>query len=376
MTKSHAGEPSNRKVWSYHINLHVGGRFVTDPNLRYQGGSIHFIEEDLDRICYYDLCDIVKKGLEFNNVARIYYYDPNSSSFNESLRLIFDDMSTIEMLNIGVKYRVIDMYVEHDVDILDVTEEPLLLFGPLTTLFYSNNEAGGRVNEAHVVESAQGVNSGKECGECGNNSQRGDGIEGHEGAGNEGHGGDGIEGHDGARDGGYRDFKAPKQWIKAFQGTHSKCDTVDNNLFEAFNSSIVEARYKSIITMLEEIRVKLITRIVKKRQICSNWKNKYDPLVKKEFEVQKERGVEWLWQLSGIPCKHVCCAIWHDDGDPNDNLDKCYHPGTYMKTYQYALQLINGSHEWKKSGLEVVLPPITRKKPGRQKKGGKLKMNQ
>ncbi|MBA0716106.1 hypothetical protein Golax_014972 [Gossypium laxum] len=43
---------------------------------------------------------------------------------------------------------------------------------------------------------------------------------------------------------------------------------IDNNLYEAFNSSIVESRFKSIITMLEEIRVNMIIRIVAKRKQC------------------------------------------------------------------------------------------------------------
>ena len=87
--------------------------------------------------------------------------------------------------------------------------------------------------------------------------------------------------------------KGPKHWSKSFFGVKSKCDIIDNNLSEAFNSSIVEARQKSIITMLEEIKVKMMTRIVKKRQFSSKWKNSYGPLVKDKFDVQKKEGVEW-----------------------------------------------------------------------------------
>ncbi|MBA0852961.1 hypothetical protein Goshw_011888, partial [Gossypium schwendimanii] len=45
-----------------------------------------------------------------------------------------------------------------------------------------------------------------------------------------------------------------KVWTKAFQGLHSMFDIIDNNLCEAFNSSIVESKFKSITTMLEEIK--------------------------------------------------------------------------------------------------------------------------
>ncbi|XVF53858.1 hypothetical protein PTKIN_Ptkin05aG0132900 [Pterospermum kingtungense] len=40
----------------------------------------------------------------------------------------------------------------------------------------------------------------------------------------------------------------------------------------------------------------------------------------------------------------------------------------FMKAYHYALQPINGPSEWKKCGLERLLPPIARKTPGRPKK--------
>ncbi|KAK8694127.1 hypothetical protein V6N13_071684 [Hibiscus sabdariffa] len=161
--------------------------------------------------------------------------------------------------------------------------------------------------------------------------------------------------------------KSPKYWTKAFSGCHSKCDMVDNNICEAFNSSILEARYKSIITMLEEIKVKLMTRIVDKRKFCESWKHNYGPLLKKKFDQSKKDDIEWQivwngengcevkkgrkqyivnilericscrsWQITGLPCPHACCAIWHRSGDPDDYLDQYYHKQTYMKAYAYA----------------------------------------
>ncbi|KAK5786958.1 hypothetical protein PVK06_041608 [Gossypium arboreum] len=66
--------------------------------------------------------------------------------------------------------------------------------------------------------------------------------------------------------------KSPNMWTRAFLGTTCKSDIVDNNLCEAFNSSIVEARFKSIIRMLEDIRTKMMTRIVQKMKLCNGWK--------------------------------------------------------------------------------------------------------
>ncbi|KAK5834833.1 hypothetical protein PVK06_010511 [Gossypium arboreum] len=86
--------------------------------------------------------------------------------------------------------------------------------------------------------------------------------------------------------------KSPKMWTRAFFGTTCKSDIVDNNLCEAFNSSIVEARFKSIIRMLEDIRTKMMTRIVQKRKLCNRWKQNYGPLVKVKFDANKKDYVE------------------------------------------------------------------------------------
>ncbi|KAG8501827.1 hypothetical protein CXB51_004124 [Gossypium anomalum] len=63
-------------------------------------------------------------------------------------------------------------------------------------------------------------------------------------------------------------------------------DIVNNNLCEAFNFSIVESRFKNIITMLKEIRVKIMTRIYN-----------YGPLIKEKFADSKKEGVDWkmIW---------------------------------------------------------------------------------
>ncbi|KAK1368547.1 hypothetical protein POM88_034639 [Heracleum sosnowskyi] len=51
----------------------------------------------------------------------------------------------------------------------------------------------------------------------------------------------------------------PKHWCKAYFTTEVKCDIVDNNLIEAFNGKIIEARTKNVISMFEDIR-KLVMR--------------------------------------------------------------------------------------------------------------------
>ena len=56
-------------------------------------------------------------------------------------------------------------------------------------------------------------------------------------------------------------------WCRAYIGIVSKCDAVENNMSETFNGWILDARFKSIITMLEEIRKKVMERIAVMR-VC------------------------------------------------------------------------------------------------------------
>ncbi|KAK4397176.1 hypothetical protein Sango_1554200 [Sesamum angolense] len=57
-----------------------------------------------------------------------------------------------------------------------------------------------------------------------------------------------------------------EHWARAFFPLQSKCDILVNNICESFNNYILDARDKPIITMLEWIRTKLMTRLQQKRE--------------------------------------------------------------------------------------------------------------
>ncbi|KAF2323854.1 hypothetical protein GH714_001573 [Hevea brasiliensis] len=52
-----------------------------------------------------------------------------------------------------------------------------------------------------------------------------------------------------------------QDWVRVYHNPHAKCDVVENNMCETFNSWIFTARHKYIITMMEEIRVKIMNSI-------------------------------------------------------------------------------------------------------------------
>ena len=56
-------------------------------------------------------------------------------------------------------------------------------------------------------------------------------------------------------------MKTPlRYWSRLYFRTTNKCDVVLNNMSEAFNIVIVEARAKPLVTMLEEIRTYIMER--------------------------------------------------------------------------------------------------------------------
>ncbi|XP_031120262.1 uncharacterized protein LOC116023403 [Ipomoea triloba] len=191
----------------------------------------------------------------------------------------------------------------------------------------------------------------------------------------------------------------PRFWCKAFFRTSVKCDIVDNNLCEAFNGTLVKARVKPIIPMLEDIRVGVMRRIAKKIKSVESWTGNYRPLVMKKLNTNIHKSMGWkvdfngddgyeikkgrqqfkvkltgrscscrAWDLSGIPCPHAICAIFDIGREPHDYIDSCYSKEAYLRTYAHALQPMNGELFWPKTQNEEILAPIPKNMTRRPKR--------
>ncbi|KAG5595306.1 hypothetical protein H5410_036538 [Solanum commersonii] len=80
------------------------------------------------------------------------------------------------------------------------------------------------------------------------------------------------------------------------------CDSVDNDMAESFNSWILGPKHKIIITMLEDIKIKVMRRIGQLREFCDTWITNISPMALK-------RGVE------------MACSLCHAKGH---NKRGCY----------------------------------------------------
>ncbi|OIT08090.1 hypothetical protein A4A49_05828 [Nicotiana attenuata] len=165
---------------------------------------------------------------------------------------------------------------------------------------------------------------------------------------------------------------------------------------------ILKTRQKTIVTMLEEIRVKMMNRIGQLRQFGNTWITDFSPMAIKVLEENTERSLKcnifWngefgfevkqgsgasevkhlvdinrqtctcrAWMLKGIPCAHAVAALHYKNLEPLNYISHWYSNATYMKTYSYFLQPVLGMNMWPELQNPTVIPPHVKKIPGRPK---------
>nr|KAJ0213759.1 hypothetical protein LSAT_V11C400190290 [Lactuca sativa] len=190
--------------------------------------------------------------------------------------------------------------------------------------------------------------------------------------------------------------KDPKTWSRDFFQTGRCCDAVENGFSESFNAIIVDARKKTIITMLEEIRLYMMDRIYNMKLKGQQWGNHICPeirdkvnLLKKAlrhyqvlpsglnqfevrgaidaYEVDLERKTCScrLWQLNGYGCAHSVASISFLNRDVEAYVDNMFSTTTFRKAYNYRIAPMNSSDMWPETNYTPPLPPINRRMPGR-----------
>ncbi|KAL5724374.1 hypothetical protein ACHQM5_007645 [Ranunculus cassubicifolius] len=193
--------------------------------------------------------------------------------------------------------------------------------------------------------------------------------------------------------------KNPSQWCRAWFGTHSACDSVENNMCETFNGVIVEARALKIIDMLEEIKRYMTKRLHTKAREIETWDGEVCPRIMKKLEKIEENCKSWRvylcggglfevksgriqykvdlasricscrqWDVSGLPCVHALTAILENREDKEDYVAAWFKKDKISKAYGEFLKPLNGENLWPKTGFLPFLPPKDRRMPGRPKK--------
>ena len=87
--------------------------------------------------------------------------------------------------------------------------------------------------------------------------------------------------------------ESPSNWARCMFSPRAKCNRMDNNTSEAFNSSIKEARDMPILTMLEMIRRQLMKRYQDRMLFSRTFTSNICPIIFKKLEKNRKR----LWHV-------------------------------------------------------------------------------
>nr|KAJ0216004.1 hypothetical protein LSAT_V11C300129720 [Lactuca sativa] len=133
--------------------------------------------------------------------------------------------------------------------------------------------------------------------------------------------------------------KEHQTWCRAYMSTGYACEVVENGISECFNSIIVDARKKPLITMLEEIRIYIMDSSVKEDEAF--WEeHEVDGVAKnarlihsQQHVFEARRGCDSymvdldgrhctcrLWDLAGIPCVHAIATINYIQQTPDEYI--------------------------------------------------------
>lgn len=148
-----------------------------------------------------------------------------------------------------------------------------------------------------------------------------------------------------------------KCWFKHAFSFYHKCDVLMNNIAEFFNTTILVARDKPILTICEWIRKYLMNRLETSATKLEKCQHKFMPIPRKRLDNKVFNSGHWLptwsiaekfqvtnsfntqefiidvakrscscnfWELVGIPCRHVVTASSYRKQNPNEFMDDYY----------------------------------------------------
>ena len=180
----------------------------------------------------------------------------------------------------------------------------------------------------------------------------------------------------------------PAQWTSSHFSPRALTNCLVINLSESFNSMIVKARDKPILSMLEWIRIRLMSKLYMKMTNIEKYSGKLCPSIQEKLEKMKvkfkgfyampsvrfmyevdnkrERHMVDLvrktcgcrvWDLTRIPCKHEVAAIFVNREKPMNYTHPCYYKDAYVETYKILIPLMPSQFEWISSGQPAHVAP-------------------
>ncbi|KAH9671368.1 SWIM-type domain-containing protein [Citrus sinensis] len=182
-----------------------------------------------------------------------------------------------------------------------------------------------------------------------------------------------------------------------------KVERTDNNASECFNSWILHYRDRPALSMLEEIRYRLMKRFTKRINEGNTWQKTIAPRIYKELDQTYKKGEKMIvqssgnlnfqvmdksyyptrrfimkledktcdcghWEITGLPCSDAMAAIGYARHEIEEYIPFYFSKQAYINTYSVMFSPIPDERTWKHGDRPLIDPPIVRKKIGRPKK--------
>ncbi|GKB95757.1 hypothetical protein Tco_0981894 [Tanacetum coccineum] len=125
----------------------------------------------------------------------------------------------------------------------------------------------------------------------------------------------------------------------------------ENGISKSFNSRIIGARGKPIITMLEDIRVYIMQRMFSMNKLAFDNKDSITPSVRRQMKYNKRIQ-----------------RYMHMKMNPDYGVAEWYSQCKWYEAYQYSIKPVYGPKFWKPTSQPLPLPPVERKMSGRPRK--------
>ncbi|GKC04939.1 hypothetical protein Tco_0996549 [Tanacetum coccineum] len=163
----------------------------------------------------------------------------------------------------------------------------------------------------------------------------------------------------------------------------AKCDILLNNICEVFNRQLVDDKNQPIITCLEYIREYLMKMIVAVQKVIAKIVGPLTPTVTGIFDAIKKAATDYIWELTGIPCKHVVAAIYNmfengmGVGILEHRVHAAYRLEIWAHVYSFKINPCNGREMWLVvESRTVIIPPIRKPQVGRPPKKRKKSVDE
>ncbi|KAK9290769.1 hypothetical protein L1049_008945 [Liquidambar formosana] len=191
------------------------------------------------------------------------------------------------------------------------------------------------------------------------------------------------------------------QWSRHAFDPRVKNDSLTNNMSESFNQWVGELRFKPVLTMIDTIRCRLMSRTHKRYQTGSGWTNEITPAIMGKLDSMKQKfrtyhtmfagGDEYevidgnrrhvvrlgrwdcdcrAWYISGIPCKHAIACITFQRANIASYCHDYFSKTVYLQAYGGRIHPIPAENRWPEFAHSeydpMMLPPL-RRLPGRPK---------